>query len=1137
MIAKAVLLGTAACLLGAAWYAPRRARRCRRKHKQEGQLTKASTRETAWALTAADAEWVQLVFQRFVIHQEMADSIMRELRSLRCDDNGDYDGESCAKAPISLPLGELDAIWEATEAHLRTVDEWPSEYQTTLECFRGVDVLPWDDSACNGRRQLLQGLFDALDAEIEVLEGCMSEVRALAADAPNRESTVIELVQLVHHLARQAHDLSGCLFRFLEQGLQQSTVEITSRCKRLRRLGGGLQRVPMSREEHAAMARKQRAQWAHLRECSSFIVEHLPLLHRQCRTPAWVYWYPEWSPQPNPVALWLNAGLRARIEQRRLQQDIDSAPDVIAKFRLRRRRVARRRIDLVAPLAAAARACVGTPAAAADAAAGPTLPDGERVARSALMQQTHRAAAAAAAGAAAAGVAAHGSSSAGTMRCSLGSGRARAAARQQARQHCGSSSSSTHKGRATATVPDCGTSRATCTAIAAAAFAAAADSCIPHSLRRGPKAKHPDDAELRGTAGWDGAANAAAVAAAAAGQWGFGGSGVGGGGGGQLQRSAATLPRHPAIHSGQLLGAKERKYLEVYLLAYMGLGECVWVQQPLQLRRRALAGMVHESELQRTAMRLLAHGRDGLSIAIAADAAANDDDASAQRRRVAVAAANECVLLATIAKGSVLCRPAEAAEAQRYIDCARAAAARCHAAAAGEPLLDVLRAHISLAWAHVLVEDYAGRKRTVNEDMSKTREWIECVALLDVLRTHTALAWAHVLVEDYAGFFAYYHCAADLAAAILRAHAAAKAAAQGARPAAGTPCLDEEAWIWVEALGVVKNYVISFLDSDAQWKAFVQRRLLQHFSRAFAMYADLQNARRVSSSRLADISDAGSGMRGYHHCAPGMILMCFAPRLPGLPEPAASRDDRAGGIAAMKAAETQLPRHAMVTSALTVLAQPQLQCVSELVATASKGCTRLHPLLLGVDMKVAQLMMMIHALPRGADLAAPREAGARLQHIVERLVKVMDGTAFLAQPSIMHKCMAYELIFLRLLAGDEPSIVHKCMAYELIFLRLLAGDEVTHLNLAVKVEVVGGGGGRGWLWCAPVLRLRLTRQASIVHNRMAYELIFLRLLAGDEEGSLHMLRHLSRMLTHAPGVQRSATMRHNVSSMAQQLLL
>ncbi|KAG5184784.1 hypothetical protein JKP88DRAFT_289694 [Tribonema minus] len=345
----------------------------------------------------------------------MADSITRELQSLRCADGGEYDSElsqdrqdrqqraatllaggerivaTCMDMhlylchflrtqPISLPLGELDAIWEATEGHLRTVDECPCEYQKTKEFFDDVEVLPWDDSACNRRRQLLQGLFDALDAAIEVLDGCMSEVRELAADAPNWEQSVIERVKLIHHLFCRAHDLSGCLHGFLEHDLRQSTVELTSRCKRQRRLGGGLQRVPMSREEHDAMVRKQRAQWARLRECSNFIVEHLPLLHRQRRTPAWVYWYPEWTtPQPNPVALWLNAlaGLRARIEQRWLQQDIDSAPDVIAKFRLRPRRVARRRIDSVAPLAAA-RARVGTPAAAVDAAAGPMLPDGER---------------------------------------------------------------------------------------------------------------------------------------------------------------------------------------------------------------------------------------------------------------------------------------------------------------------------------------------------------------------------------------------------------------------------------------------------------------------------------------------------------------------------------------------------------------------------------------------------------------------------------------------------------------------------------------------------------------------------------------------------------------------------------------
>eukprot|EP00611_Tribonema_gayanum_P017292 TRINITY_DN2989_c0_g2_i2.p2 TRINITY_DN2989_c0_g2~~TRINITY_DN2989_c0_g2_i2.p2 ORF type:complete len:113 (-),score=15.34 TRINITY_DN2989_c0_g2_i2:1002-1340(-) len=40
----------------------------------------------------------------------------------------------------------------------------------------------------------------------------------------------------------------------------------------------------------------------------------------------------------------------------------------------------------------------------------------------------------------------------------------------------------------------------------------------------------------------------------------------------QQRRMQVMLPAHPLLHTGQLLGQEERKYLEIYLLAYMGMG-------------------------------------------------------------------------------------------------------------------------------------------------------------------------------------------------------------------------------------------------------------------------------------------------------------------------------------------------------------------------------------------------------------------------------------------------------------------------------------------------------------------------------------------------------------------------------------
>ncbi|KAG5190238.1 hypothetical protein JKP88DRAFT_286163, partial [Tribonema minus] len=235
---------------------------------------------------------------------------------------------------------------------------------------------------------LFQGLLDALDTEVEIIEGCKREVRELAADAPNREFTIVEVVNLVHHLYQHASHLSNALGEYMHHRSREPAVAITRKWERLHRLGGGVQRFPMTQEETTAVRERLSAVSSCRWECRTFIEEHMPVLMRHDAAP-WARFYPLWEqrhqpPQPKPrrrspeelQALW------ARFWQwQEQQEDIANAPYVFAKFRSRPRRVPHRRIDPVPPRGARTRvsAPATAAAAAAEAAAGPLLPDGERV--------------------------------------------------------------------------------------------------------------------------------------------------------------------------------------------------------------------------------------------------------------------------------------------------------------------------------------------------------------------------------------------------------------------------------------------------------------------------------------------------------------------------------------------------------------------------------------------------------------------------------------------------------------------------------------------------------------------------------------------------------------------------------------
>ncbi|KAG5181610.1 hypothetical protein JKP88DRAFT_246168 [Tribonema minus] len=77
MVSKAATLaGTAACLLGMAWYLPRRIKRSAAKRQREKLLEcKSSCRRASWSSDApVDRELMQLVLERFFIQREMIES-------------------------------------------------------------------------------------------------------------------------------------------------------------------------------------------------------------------------------------------------------------------------------------------------------------------------------------------------------------------------------------------------------------------------------------------------------------------------------------------------------------------------------------------------------------------------------------------------------------------------------------------------------------------------------------------------------------------------------------------------------------------------------------------------------------------------------------------------------------------------------------------------------------------------------------------------------------------------------------------------------------------------------------------------------------------------------------------------------
>ncbi|KAG5191810.1 hypothetical protein JKP88DRAFT_295050 [Tribonema minus] len=640
-----------------------------------------------------------------------------------------------------------------------------------------------------------------------------------------------------------------------------------------------------------------------------------------------------------------------------------------------------------------------------------------------------------------------------------------------------------------------------------------------------------------------------------------------GGGGGaaeqQQQRAAAAVqsvavPRAPAPHTGQLLGDKERRRLQTYVLAYEGLG------------------FASEVELRRTAMRLMTLGARGLSARAAAaaddaDAASTSTSVTAAERRLrrTIAAANESALWSAVACGALAEDARGVAEAKRYTVCAV----------------------MALRWRS---------QRPV----------------LPLLRAHALLAWLHFVLEDYAGFYAYYHRATDVAWAILRARQ--QAAPAGCRKSDGDALeemlAEEDTWLFLEVLRVGKAIGGAYLDGDPRARAVVQSRMSAEYGGthgtaphpiasvlnpgaaaaastclridlrlvAVSMFSRLAAAaaaappprrrRRAAAAASAqqppphrrphDASPAAvrplpwadrrCRCRFFRRChrlsagkcrdigagAPGVLLAGFAPPVAGLPDGALQR-----GYGSALPQVVHLPRRLQVAAALARLAEPDarapfLLCFPVLMSATSRSDVLLCAA--AARCCCAPLPQVVH-LPRRLQVAAALarlaepDAAAEAEHWVNlstwghtRLLAVFMGTDHkVLQLTYIESCLMFAMPVRALLPLPlpPPQLIHMVHAAA-----AAGGGDLAEARAAgalvrrILDRIVGA---RGW---------RLFEQRRMCSVLLAYNVIFLRLLTRDEEGALDMLLRVQGALCGSPGLMRFPGYRHNICAVAALLL-
>ncbi|KAG5181764.1 hypothetical protein JKP88DRAFT_245152 [Tribonema minus] len=153
------------------------------------------------------------------------------------------------------------------------------------------------------------------------------------------------------------------------------------------------------------------------------------------------------------------------------------------------------------------------------------------------------------------------------------------------------------------------------------------------------------------------------------------------------EQQQSTLLRHPAPHAQQLLGARERNFLQTYYIAFKGLD-------------------LKDDELPRAALRLLTHGASGTGRAMLYGCEGKVGlMPPGQLLRAIIASAGESMLWTAVAFGAVLRNPAYLSQAEPYAVCAMATLSACRRLPPDiSPPLAVLHAHVMLSGLCLVLE-------------------------------------------------------------------------------------------------------------------------------------------------------------------------------------------------------------------------------------------------------------------------------------------------------------------------------------------------------------------------------------------------------------------------------------------------
>ncbi|KAG5191737.1 hypothetical protein JKP88DRAFT_284945 [Tribonema minus] len=121
-----------------------------------------------------------------------------------CKDAHSYLTRALRMRPIYMTPDECGAIDQATVTHLSKMRSWSTMEASLLPTLRRYRAAPWYRKVLKERQEYMLGLSDCLTIQQEIIDGCMDQVAALAADAPERAELVNEVVPLVLRLCEHA---------------------------------------------------------------------------------------------------------------------------------------------------------------------------------------------------------------------------------------------------------------------------------------------------------------------------------------------------------------------------------------------------------------------------------------------------------------------------------------------------------------------------------------------------------------------------------------------------------------------------------------------------------------------------------------------------------------------------------------------------------------------------------------------------------------------------------------------------------------------------------------------------------------------------------------------------------------------